>query len=133
MIDDKGRKYAATDPALISATLSRTRKELEIHSSDLSGMSHDLQQASAEEDPVHLTLLELKGILNALSTLKIQADAAHLQLIRYETDEDNTKTDAAARKKFQRLWNKSYAEASSLKTIQEVQQQMSCVSRAVKP
>ena len=131
-MDDRDKEHAEPDPAGMQRKLARSRTELDRHAAVLEELAQELQLASAAKDPVSMTHFEVKAAISSLNTIKTLTDAAHVHLLRNETNEDKSKEDAVARKKLHKLWNQSYAAATSLQCTQEARQKIHWITKEVK-
>ena len=79
-------------------TLVETRRELEGYAGDLHDIRDILQLATAADDPVPLTYVEVKHTIEDLDTLKTSILEAQSTLIKKETDEAAKKEDGKNKK-----------------------------------
>ena len=76
-----------------------------------------------------MTHHQVRSALAALKNVKSLVDAAQIQLLRYETDEELIKKDATCRKTFLQQHDEAYQTAS---TLYEANQKINCTTRALK-
>ena len=112
-----------------AAELLETRKELEGHSEDLQEMAQTLNQAASVEDPLCLTIPQIKNIISKLDLLKTDIQTAQQFLTRKETDEALSKQDSESKRAIWREIDKTRELAFCLKNTSEAFQHIKSAKR----
>ena len=108
--------------------LIMTRRELESYVQELHDLKEPLTQAAAREDPVPMTLSQIRNTITALEGLKPRIFAAQQFLVRQETEEDPAAQDAENKRRVLKDWDQAREQAFCLKYIAEALQHVKTVT-----
>ena len=112
--------------------LIETRRELEAYVQELHDLREPLLLAVATEDPVPMTLLQVKSTITALEGLKPRMNDAHQFLVRKETDGTIAAQDTESRRKTLKEYDQARESAFCLKYVSESAQHLSNATREIK-
>ena len=109
--------------------LMGTRKELESYAQELQELKEPLDQALSKEDPVPVTLAQIRNSQTIMKGLKVSILAAQQILIRQETDKGLAATDSDHKRSVLKLYAKISEQADCLQYMAEAQQHIKAAGR----
>ena len=114
-----------------AAELLKTRKELEGYAQELQDIQQPLDLATATDDPVSLTIPQVKNYITQLENLKTKIHPAQTFLTREETDEGLSTQDDENRKRMKRDLEKARQLSFCLKYSYEAHQHAKSAKRDI--
>ena len=101
--------------------LMMIRRELESYAQELQELKDPLDQALSREDPVPVTLAQLRNSITILEELKVSMTTAQQLLARKETDEELASADTKHKKTVMKMYAQASEQAACLKAMAEAQ------------
>ena len=114
-----------------AAELLKTRKELEGYAQELQDIQQPLDLATATDDPVSLTIPQVKNYITQLENLKTKIHPAQTFLTREETDEGLSTQDDENRKRMKGDLEKARQLSFCLKYSYEAHQHAKSAKRDI--
>ena len=111
--------------------LMMIRRELESYAQELQELKEPLDQAISKEDPVPVTLAQIRNSLTVMKGLKASILAAQQVLVRQETDEGLAVKDAQHKRHVLKMYAQASEQACCLKAMAEAQQHIKTANREI--
>ena len=111
--------------------LMMIRRELESYAQELQELKDPLDQALSREDPVPVTLAQLRNSITILEELKVSMTTAQQLLARKETDEELASADTKHKKTVMKMYAQASEQAACLKAMAEAQQHIKTANREI--
>ena len=111
--------------------LMMIRRELESYAQELQELKEPLDQAISKEDPVPVTLAQIRNSLTVMEGLKASILAAQQVLVRQETDEGLAVKDAQHKRHVLKMYAQASEQACCLKAMAEAQQHIKTANREI--